>query len=110
MIAHIKEKWVAALRSGKFQQERARLRGEEGHCCALGVLCEVLDLEKVQLHTGHGGRVYLGYQDDVPKGLLPPSVLARVGMDPLDAVDVASMNDISRQSFTEIADFIEENL
>jgi len=44
----VKQKWVAALRSGKFVQGRSKLKhvSKEGnqHCC-LGVLCEVHDQE-----------------------------------------------------------------
>ncbi len=34
------KKWVAALRSGEFQQTKGVLRSPEGYCC-LGVACEV---------------------------------------------------------------------
>lgn len=40
------EKWVAALRSGKYQQGvsylRSKFEGGEKHCC-LGVLCDVTE-------------------------------------------------------------------
>ncbi len=34
------EKWVAALRSGNFNQTQATLKDDWGHCC-LGVACEI---------------------------------------------------------------------
>lgn len=37
----VTEKWLAALRSGKYKQGRKTLRSDEGYCC-LGVLCDVL--------------------------------------------------------------------
>lgn len=40
MNPEIKARWVAALRSGKYEQERAVLKGKSGFCC-LGVLCEI---------------------------------------------------------------------
>jgi hypothetical protein len=40
MKADIKERWVAALRSGEYRQAEGYLRTEEGFCC-LGVLCEL---------------------------------------------------------------------
>lgn len=46
MYKDIKDKWIAALRSGKYKQGRIRLRqrnvvsGLETHCC-LGVLCDI---------------------------------------------------------------------
>jgi len=40
MREDIATKWVAALRSGEYQQERGFLQTEHGHCC-LGVLCDL---------------------------------------------------------------------
>lgn len=37
-------KWIDALRSGKYNQTRDRLKDEYGHCC-LGVACEVYQEE-----------------------------------------------------------------
>lgn len=40
MNKQVKDKWIAALRSGKYKQTRGFLGDMNGHCC-LGVLCEV---------------------------------------------------------------------
>lgn len=40
MYTHIKERWIAALRSGGYPQDREQLRSSEGYCC-LGVLCDL---------------------------------------------------------------------
>lgn len=40
MKKSIMEKWVAALRSGKYKQTTGQLRNEKGFCC-LGVLCNL---------------------------------------------------------------------
>ena len=41
MKLEIKDLWVAALRSGEYEQTQAVLkRGDEGMCC-LGVLCDI---------------------------------------------------------------------
>lgn len=40
MNPEIKARWVAALRSGKYQQGRRVLRNGDSYCC-LGVLCEL---------------------------------------------------------------------
>ena len=40
MKQEIKEKWVAALRSGEYRQTRSTLRDEKGFCC-LGVLTDL---------------------------------------------------------------------
>lgn len=41
MKPEIKEAWLGALRSGKYNQAQKRLRTHEGHCC-IGVLACVL--------------------------------------------------------------------
>jgi hypothetical protein len=40
MKADIKTKWVAALRSGEYEQTEGVLRNGNGFCC-LGVLCDL---------------------------------------------------------------------
>lgn len=40
MDANLKEKWVAALRSGDYEQCQSRFEFNGGFCC-LGVLCKV---------------------------------------------------------------------
>jgi hypothetical protein len=45
MKQEIKEKWVAALRSGEYKQTKGYLHNEEGFCC-LGVLTDLCAKEK----------------------------------------------------------------
>jgi hypothetical protein len=40
MNPEIKARWVAALRSGEYQQTQGVLQNSEGFCC-LGVLCDL---------------------------------------------------------------------
>jgi hypothetical protein len=42
----VKEKWCAALESGKYAQAKGALRTAEGGYCCLGVLCDVRDSTK----------------------------------------------------------------
>ena len=108
-IAANQAKWLAALRSGKYQQSTQVLRGAEGFCC-LGVLCDVID------PTRWSGQVY----DRGAIGFPPPDILASVGMPHQRAGNingesiynnlttrVAHMNDRG-SSFTEIADLLEQ--
>lgn len=44
------EKWVAALRSGKYQQTKDQLQNEYGYCC-LGVACDLFISRKHQART-----------------------------------------------------------
>lgn len=41
MNPEVKAKWVAALRSGQFQQGKRRLRSKQETFCCAGVLCEL---------------------------------------------------------------------
>ena len=38
-----KDRWVTALRSGKYEQGAGNLMGEEDTFCCLGVLCNIFD-------------------------------------------------------------------
>lgn len=51
MKPEVKEKWIAALRSGEYRQARGVLNDGQGGYCCLGVLCEVAKQEGVKLIT-----------------------------------------------------------
>lgn len=107
--------WVAALRSGDFEQCRGGLKDVEGEevmpdgspgCryCVLGLLCEVFDratgvcrwsCDERGVWT-HGG-VY---------GMPSDALLAEVGLSAAQASALASMNDEGLR-FPELADAIE---
>ena len=44
MNTQIKQKWIDALRSGKYEQGSEKLRSVTGYCC-LGVLCDLYSQE-----------------------------------------------------------------
>ena len=44
MNTEIKQKWVSALRSGKYEQGSEKLYSGRGYCC-LGVLCDLYSKE-----------------------------------------------------------------
>ena len=44
MNTEIKQKWVNALRSGKYEQGEGKLYSGQGYCC-LGVLCDLYSKE-----------------------------------------------------------------
>lgn len=104
MNPSIKEKWVAALRSGNYKQTQERLRDESGHCC-LGVLCEVFDPTR-WLPDGSN---YYEYQGDPSDINLPYTVKYEVGINSDNEDTLMEMND-SGKTFTEIADFIEKEM
>lgn len=127
----VKKKWVEALRSGMYNQDKRALRTEDGFCC-LGVLCDVLsgevgakwkhtssDLEDMEFHAAASNH-------PVTESL-PRPVQARAELDernpqvpvPENASDehfrdkstttLAELND-QGYSFEKIADIIEEEL
>lgn len=124
----LKDKWLAALRSGEYKQGMNCLmqespEGERSYCC-LGVLCDVSDTGEWEQRTV-GGEVqeqfYWRSMDnqgrptintaDVPDHLAKPwGLLER--SEPLSDKQsrLMHMNDDGQFSFNEIADWIEENI
>lgn len=108
MNADTKEKWVAALRSGQYQQAQGMLRLDDKFCC-LGVLCDVAGAD----NAAAGGRwtptgCYT-YQGESEEAVLPDGLRFRLGLSPDDEIALFNMND-DGVSFEDIADFIEANL
>jgi len=99
-----KDKWVQALRSGKYEQTRGKLmsRDTEGivRYCPLGVFLDVLeypkDVDNLIFKHAHG---YLHF------GLSGSTELS-----PTEESAITRLNDIDKKPFKEIADYIEENL
>jgi hypothetical protein len=109
MNPEIKQKWVAALRSGEYKQTTGHLRDETGFCC-LGVLCDLHAKENNgQWEDGH----YLSTKDVLPDtvekwaGVLGPS--PEVMEDDDKKSMLSELND-GGMTFARIADLIEEQL
>lgn len=117
----LRERWIAALRSGQYIQGRHQLRKNDTFCC-LGVLCDLYDKsgwrlssypsEKVQWrndemgfsrHAAYDGGTGL-YGSDLP----PPALLRLVGISRENANALIRANDNLKLSFKEIADIIED--
>ncbi len=100
MKREIRDKWVAALRSGRYKQAvnylRVTRRGSTCHC-ALGVLAEELGL-----FDGPGEReaTINGSPNFLPESIIPePSQRA-----------VSLLNDYCAMTFPELANFIESQI
>lgn len=110
MKKDIKDKWVAALRSGKYEQGKFALRNHDNKFCCLGVLCDIIDnnkwktFEKPNSAKGNYPYTYNGYT-----GVLNSIIMEEIKMKDEDQEKLAIMNDDGK-SFAEIADWIEENL
>lgn len=109
MDKDLKEKWVSALRSGKYRQGRYRLHLEDGSMCCLGVLCDVMGLEWGPVRTDNRGKCYPLAQDCWSTAGLPEHILATAGLSESNMEELAIRND-SGDKFEEIADYIEANL
>ena len=114
MNARVKRKWIAALRSGKYEQGQGWLMNGEKYCC-LGVLCDVFEKEKKQkmwIHREWGQvnvRVFMGNTH-----YLPPIVVKWAELDSsnpmIGGVLAENLNDRDNRSFKYIADEIEKYL
>lgn len=100
-----KEKWIAALRSGKFKQGMGWLEDDGKYCC-LGVACRIahpkLDLNDASFITKYsfpGGRI---------DKIKIPAILK--GEDENEVVSVLASKNDNGQSFKKIATWIEKNL
>ena len=99
----MKKRWVAALRSGDYQQTQNRLHALDGSMCCLGVLCDI-EIDGDWEILGHGYNIK-GRSGGLPKSLQRQG---RLSMD--EHGTLTYLNDAKAKNFAEIADFIEENL
>jgi hypothetical protein len=133
MNPEIKSKWIAALRSGQYEQARGGLQrilyrdNETGHIdcgfCCLGVLCDLAAQEDVCYWDKHevatvepDGRVL------TEPDALPVQVMEWAGLGQADpevpykisrlqySERISRLNDCCKLDFNQIADIIEENL
>lgn len=121
MDPELKERWTQALRSGEFEQGHSVLkftRADKTTYCCLGVLSDICAIPSTTdawtdetgfIFPGHGGgRVYT----EMP----PYEWLNDKGISNDTAKTLADMNDGNsaylkdRQTFAQIADYIQENL
>lgn len=95
-----KKNWVAALRSGDYEQYRGgSMCNRDGtKFCCLGVARIIFGVPKENVN-GRGC-----YNEGLPEILLGYADGGSV------AEKLVSMNDLDGKSFSEIADYIEENL
>lgn len=123
MNPKVKQKWVEALRSGKYKQTRGVLRRRGGSYCCLGVLCEIAREEGIvdrRWESRYKEYVYFNpvFPPDSNSCDLPEAVVRWSGLDSSDPeVDIprgidkqtlASLNDELKYSFSKIADVIEQ--
>jgi hypothetical protein len=103
-----KRMWVAALRSGKYQQGTGVLRNKDEKYCCLGVFCDLIDDGEWVSRKSFDVYFYnVGH--NIVDLTLAESILIKYNI-PHEQIDkLIEMNDTER-SFIEIADWIEHNL
>ena len=107
----LKQKWIAALRSGKYAQARECLKqeskdGSAGFCC-LGVLLDISELGNWDINC------YLIPDEEGGTTMLDgdlASYRSSLGITSTQHGTLIEMNDDRGNTFSEIADFIEEHL
>jgi hypothetical protein len=126
MKADIKTKWIAALRSGQYEQTDMRLRHDGSYCC-LGVLCDIYSQEtgvawEPNAHVGfsmHGADSVLPGEvrvwADLPHehgGYVAVSKRYDEGEETTvyHTPSLTELNDQWQYDFRQIADVIEEQL
>lgn len=120
MKEEIKERWVSALRSGKFTQGKDRLKTDDEDYCCLGVLCELAVEDKViapAKDTEDFGWIYEDEQGTLPNkvrewaGLAEDNPYVEFTRDGEARYEsLSELNDDLNLSFKEIALIIEEKL
>ena len=101
MNKQLRDEWVKALRSNKYNQTTGLLQDQDGHCC-LGVLCEVASKRGYRVRRDDAGYLEGQLLDDQSKRL---NSLVSDG----DSDALTRMNDAG-ESFTKIAKYIETNI
>jgi hypothetical protein len=105
MNPEIKQKWVDALRSGKYKQGIEELKDSEGRYCCLGVLCVVTKQKKwagrSTLPEHIQANVGVTECGDLPKPIYVDGQLYST---------LTGLNDFAEYDFNRIADIIEEQL
>lgn len=131
LTPEVKVQWVGALRSGEYDQTRNVLAifqdGEKTKCCCLGVLCLIQNVPNQPSLVVGGARAFNfpgGFTESTMPQLEWFSMMLRSSWDEEmtapDKVDdtlgnsimakLVNMNDQENKSFSEIADWIIQNL
>ncbi len=111
MDIELKKQYLAALRSNKYKQcfntaRKKGLNGEPDSFCAVGVLYDIIrpDLWVWLDHPSYGKD---RYTYDIANEMMEPLKLLLSLNERFKIVD---LNDLGHKTFSEIADYIEENL
>jgi hypothetical protein len=77
----VKKAWLAALRSGEYQQGKGVLRSENDRFCCLGVLCDLAARARlVTFDADNVAYVSVALPTDRSTGMLPQTVARWAGL------------------------------
>lgn len=128
MDKKLKQTWVKALRSGKYQQGKETLRTASNEFCCLGVLCDLVYPNEWVKKYDHSANYLLDHNDheyDVDLGYSSSPLLMDLGLTHKQQSHLIKMNDgeileldendntiwqTEPQDFNQIADWIEANV
>ena len=112
-LGPLQESWIAALRSGKYEQGKMYLNLGGKFCC-LGVACDIskeelqLDVKSVVRESGNTVKYYDGKDSRLPYDVKEyfrfKCYVRAEGVN-----ELANLNDSKGKTFEEIADIVEEN-
>ncbi len=119
MNKQIIEKWIAALRSGEYQQGTTGLKDKNNYCC-LGVLCDLYVKETGKARWEENtpelmSEAFISLTSEETE-FLPLEVVKWSGLEKEDPYvfykdgynSLVILNDVEKLSFTEIANLIEK--
>lgn len=110
MDPKLKEKWVKALRSGKYVQGRHFLKNSTNQYCCLGVLADISGVKSECKDDEAGYRFDFDNSENNPFLTFPSREwLERIGLSDEKGKILAQMND-SGKDFQEIANHIRSTL
>jgi hypothetical protein len=112
MNKELKDRWVAALRGGDYEQGDGSLcadnSGKLSYCC-LGVLCDIVNPHNWKHHGCGNSSMYQFENDEESWDMPTKSFLESRGISWWEAETLSNMND-GGESFSVIATYIEERL
>lgn len=109
MKPEIKEKWLAALRSGEYKQGQCALRKKDNKFCCLGVLADLYAKEMgIEWKMEEDCYKILDQGGTLPIWIADWAEIMSDGYVDRDHLTLASMNDHGH-TFSEIADVIEKH-
>lgn len=111
MNTEMKSEWLAALRSGDYEQARGKLKNfDSTEFCCLGVLCDLVAKKGDGEWDSTNAYIKFQYEDTASDTVLPIALQRELGIPADIQRELVDMNDDLRFSFDQIADYIELEL